>query len=52
MIEMGSEDQAQKAIDEMNGQCIYSESNMLDLQFSSKTSLKIQTQSDKARDFT
>ena len=52
MVEMASADQAQKAIEGMNGQCIYSESNLMDLQFSNKQSLTISQQSEKARDFT
>ena len=52
MIEMGSIEEAEKAIEEMNGQYMYSQSNLMALQFSNKQSLSVTNQSDKAKDFT
>jgi RNA recognition motif-containing protein len=52
LIEMGDTAQATKAKDAVNGQHIYSASNLMTMQFSTRNKLSVSGQSAKARDFT
>ena len=52
LVEMGDTGQATKAKDAVNGQHIYSASNLMTMQFSTRNKLSVSGQSAKARDFT
>lgn len=52
LVEMGDAAQATKAKDSVNGQHIYSASNMMTVQYSTRNKLSVTGQSSKARDFT
>lgn len=49
---MGNVQQAQKAKENTNGQYIYSDTNLMQIQYSQRTSLLITQQTARARDFT
>lgn len=49
---MGDAAQATKAKDSVNGQHIYSASNMMTVQYSTRNKLSVTGQTSKARDFT
>ena len=49
---MGNVQQAQKAKENTKGQYIYSDTNLMQIQYSQRTSLLITQQTARARDFT